>query len=333
MTNKGYYDHDGRYVVIGAGAVDYLSLTTWNGEQAEIVEKMLERIYNPSMETVSVGHGYIGARYQPDVTFSAKKTPQETHFMLTCSAYNSDKTLRHLILEKGFSIDLWKVTRIDIQITLHKRKNRRSLAKIGQDLKDGKFGEVHNRRKIEVSTQSSDTGDTIYIGSPKSEKRRRIYTKFLTDDQENVIEFERYEIQYRHATAQSAMKKVLSGGVLEIANMIQRIVKGDCEILPEKFIRLLSVNKFEPNVTGIVLNRARKESKTSDITKWWRGLRYAMLRCFNQDGVNGLICRETAFEALVISVTQDNLEPWTGWKLLSPSGEIVSIDRSWYDSE
>lgn len=328
-----YYDNDGRHVIIGEGALDYLNITTYDGKQMEIAERVLIESYGRSMETVSISGGYIGAKYAEFVALYQKNSREATHFMLTCTAIHSDVILRRLITTKDFDITRWKCTRIDIQITLHKRKNRRSLATIGHDLKEGKFGKISNRRKIEVDYRSSDTGDTIYIGSPKSEKRRRIYTKFLTNENSEVEELERYEIQYRHLTAVNILKKVISEGAEGISMMIQRLIKGDCTLLPEPFIRLLAIDKFSPKIKGVIVNRARKESKTTNTTKWLRSLRYAILKACNQEGANGQFCREALMEALVISLTENPIEQWTAYKLVSPYGEIVGLDKVWYDSE
>lgn len=328
-----YYDQDGRHVIIGEGAIDWFTLTTYDGDQVDIAEQQLIKAYGKSFETVSISGGYIGFKYAEYVVLLKKNTREATHFVVHASAIHSDEMLRRFITTKGFDITRWKCTRIDIQITLHKRPRRRSLNSIGTDLKSGKFGKISNRRKIEVDLRSSETGDTIYIGSAKSEKRRRIYTKFLSNEDGNNEELERYEIQYRHLTAVNILKRVISEGAEGISTNIQKLIKGDASILPEPFIRLLAIDKFQPKMKGVIVNRARKESKTTNTTKWLRSLRYAILKACNQEGSNGLFCRETILEALVISITENPIENWSGWRLTNVYGEIVGLDKVWYDSE
>lgn len=328
-----YYDQDGRHVIIGEGALDWFTITTYDGDQMTIAENELIKAYGRQFETVSISGGYIGIKYADYVVLLQKNTREATHFVIHASAIHSDVLLRRFITTEGFDITRWKCTRIDIQLTLYKRPRRRSLNSIGTDLKNGKFGKISNRRKIDVDLRSSETGDTIYIGSPKSEKRRRIYTKFLTNDNGDNEELERYEIQYRHLTAVNILKKVISEGAEGISVNIQRLIKGDASILPAKFISLLAIDKFQPKLKGVIVNRARKESKTTNTTKWLRSLRYAILKACNQEGENGRYCRETIMEALVISITENPIEAWTNYKLVNGYGEIVGLDKVWYDVE
>jgi hypothetical protein len=327
-----YYDAGGRVVVLGDGAIDYLSITTYDQAQYDRLLGILSIEYSDSMEHHAV-MSYEGRKYA-DYVFAGKGRQQsKNHYILIATAIHSDVLYRHLMTDKDINLDTWKVTRIDIQVTLPEKKRATRLGTIGLNLQNGKYGEVSNRRKVAVKTIIGDTGDTIYIGSPKSEKQRRIYKKILTDIDDNVKDFQRYEIQYRSNTAQSVSNKLRKDSVLNLSTNIQKLVKGDVSLLPEKFTSKLSFHTWNPKMVGEVVNRTRKESKTTNQTKWIRSIRYALLKGCNQEGFNGLFCKQTLMEALVISITENNTEPTESWKLLSPWGEVVSLEGVWYDKE
>lgn len=327
-----YYDTGGRAVILGDGAIDYLSVTTYDKDQANRLQEILNTEYWTSNETHSV-NSYIGWKYAEYVFMGAGRQQNKSHYMMIATALHSDVLFRLMATDSVIKMDKWSTTRIDLQVTLPEKKRATRLGTIGLNLQNGKYGAISNRRKIAVKTIIGETGDTIYIGSPKSEKQRRIYKKVLTDIHDNVRDFQRYEIQFRHATAQSISNKIRQGSILDLSTNIQRIVKGDLSLLPEKFTSKLSFHTWQPKMIGEVVNRARKESKTTNVTKWIRSIMYALLKGCMQEGFNGRFCRETLLWVLVVAVTENLTEKSETWKLLSGEGEVVDVTGLWYDKE
>lgn len=330
--SEQYYDSDGRPIIVGDGAIDYLSMTTYDGMQLQYLENLLNKEWGISTETHSVMH-YIGGKWADYLFAGSKRLGNELHTMVIATSYHSDKLLRHMVVDEKIDLERWSCTRVDIQTTLKARKRDRRLGLIGVDLEKGKYGKISNRREIKVKTIMSADGDTIYIGKPSSEKQRRIYDKYLTSESDTVEKFQRYEIQYRKNTAQGVIKKIISGGVLNINVMIQRIIKGDLTILPDEFVSKLPIDKWQPKIIGVLTNRARKENKTTNTTRWIRNNRYALLRACSQAGENGEICRETLMEAIVIAITGNNIENTGSWRFISGDGEIVDVAGNWYNEE
>lgn len=328
-----YYSDDGRLVITGEGAIDYVTLTTYSGVQDSLMAVYLEREYGPSDEKIVIGGNYVGIKYTEYVVLVMGYQKKQPHYMLVATGYNSDKIIRDCITEGKIDLTLWNCTRIDIQVTLKKKARRPRLLNLGANLETGKYGEVSNRRKVKVKVIGSDTGDTIYIGSPTSEKQKRIYDKHLTDVSGNNVHMERYEIQYRSRTAQSVLTRITNKGALELSRQIQRVIKGDMSTLPEPFQKKLSAYSWQPNLSTIVINREKPQDKASDTTKWVKSIRYALLRACSQNGDNGLACRKALLEALVCSISDDYLEDWTLWRLLSPYGAIWTVAGDEYTGE
>jgi hypothetical protein len=328
--SEQYYDKDGRPIIVGDGAIDYLSMTTFDPMQLEYIEDILNREWGIT-QTTEVVNQYMGAKWADYVFMGVKRRGTEIHTMVIATSYHSDKLLRHMMVDDRIKIDRWKCTRVDVQTTVKARKRDRRLGLIGVDLEKGKYGKISNRREIKVKNIMSSDGDTIYIGKPSSEKQRRIYDKFLTSEADNVEKFQRYEIQYRHNTAQGVLQKITSGGVLNVNVMIQRVIKGDLSILPSEFVSKLPIDKWQPKVIGVLTNRARRDTKNSNTTKWIRNIRYALLKACSQRGNDGLVCRETLFEAIIIAITESNIENWVNWRLISGEGEIVDVAGNWYN--
>lgn len=328
-----YYADDGRLVIVGEGAIDYLSITTYDGGQDYVISEILRQEYPEMYEKTVINKSYVGIKYAEYVVLAQGMQQKMPHFLLIATGYNSDKILRHMLTDERIDLSKWKVTRIDIQVTLKKKARRTKLITLGMNLEAGKYGDVSNRRKVSVRYQGSETGDTIYIGSPKSEKMRRIYDKFLTDMAGEVIQMERYEIQYRDRTAQSVVNRMIKEGAIEISRVIQKIIKGDMSTLPEKFVEKLSVHRWQPNTKAIIINRAGAPSKTSNTTKWVRQIRYALLRACSQEGINGIESRKALLEALVCAISDDYLEDWSQWRLLSPYGAIWTVAGEEYTSD
>jgi DNA relaxase NicK len=105
------------------------------------------------------------------------------------------------------------VSRIDLQITVQYSIEL---------LKEGKFQYArairhnkglpeHKRRKINLFL-GSDGGDTVYLGSPTSEVRGRLYNKDKQSGEQAYQRSWRYEVVYRNKRADSVFRRVSNSG-------------------------------------------------------------------------------------------------------------------------
>lgn len=96
------------------------------------------------------------------------------------------------------------ISRIDLQVTvkyIDMPKDTARKAYNDADAVNRKLP-VHRRRKLYI-IMGSDGGDTLYIGSPKSEQRGRLYNKEVQSEVPDFIRTWRYELVLRndYATA------------------------------------------------------------------------------------------------------------------------------------
>lgn len=324
------YSDDGRVVITGEGACDWITLTTYDYWQWDLLKTHVENAFPKAIGNEFLD-GYSGVKYADFLFMGAGKQQGKAHHILHASAYLADVVLRIFQNISTINKKVWSCTRIDIQVTLKPKARRTKLIKLGQYLKEGKYGPISNRRKINVRYQGSDTGDTIYIGSPTSEKMKRIYDKYLTDEDGNSKQYERYEIQYRKRTAQTVFGTILKDGIENISQNIQRIIKGDANLLPIDFQKKLSIYSFSPRIGTITINRAQKEAKESDTTRWVKSIRHALIRACRQSGDNGIYCREIMMRALAESITDNSLVDYRKWRLLDEYGTVITVAANEYN--
>ena len=117
------------------------------------------------------------------------------------------------------------ISRIDLQITV---KYSEELVKEGRyqyasAIHHNKGLPEHRRRKIHLYA-GSDGSDTVYVGSPSSDVRGRIYNKAK---QSNELSYERswrYEVVYRNEYANSMFRRVITAADAASTVILQEVL-------------------------------------------------------------------------------------------------------------
>jgi DNA relaxase NicK len=101
-----------------------------------------------------------------------------------------------------------RASRADVQVTARASEDIRSyVEKLRDDDRNG-GSPVANRRRVRYFSDSSG-GDTLYVGSPRSDRLARIYDKARESPNAYPIGSWRWEVQYRHKSAQAVSRDLL----------------------------------------------------------------------------------------------------------------------------
>lgn len=117
------------------------------------------------------------------------------------------------------------ISRIDIQITVQYdieliKEGRYQYARA---VCFNKSLSEHRQRKINLFA-GSDGGDTVYIGSPSSDQRGRLYNKAKQSGDATYERSWRYEVVYRNQLALSMFRYLLNQGNAASAVILQEVV-------------------------------------------------------------------------------------------------------------
>ena len=304
--DRVYIAKDGRPVVAGRPCLDWVSATTRSGDAFEALTLGLQEMF-PDSQTRAVIQRYTGINYTEGVFLGSGYQQGQAHFLLQVSGLQAELVIGRMRQDPTINLEDWSLTRIDIQVTLRPKRRRMPLHKLGVNLQKGKYGKISNRREIDVRTQSSATGDTIYVGGVSSEKMRRIYSKSLVDSNGVLHDFERYEIQFRHGTAKSLMKKInVTDEAVYLDNLV-KVLRGDATSLPHEFVKRLAISNWNMEEEGTNIARAAKQKGESNTTKWIFNIRKALEKGCKQEGKDGEICRGIMFDAIFRGMSTDPL--------------------------
>lgn len=136
-----------------------------------------------------------------------------SHFRLQVSGSDARLLEQHL----QWSLADINCTRIDIQLTIDLPDNY-SADRVANDIHHGVWPDGR-RRKVRKYVNMGDGLDTIYIGSPKSEKQIRLYVK-----QGENGRYLRFEAQYRGAAAEAVYLLIAEGKTgLALAGELHRM--------------------------------------------------------------------------------------------------------------
>lgn len=133
-------------------------------------------------------------------------------------------------------------SRIDLQVTIQYSDEllKEGRYQYARALRHNKALPTHRQRKIHLFA-GSDGGDTVYVGSPSSEQRGRIYNK---DKQSNDTAYKRswrYEAVYRNQYADHVYRRCISEGVEVNTSIIQTVV----EFFRERGISILGLGDWQ----------------------------------------------------------------------------------------
>jgi hypothetical protein len=325
-----HYDEAGREVVVGEAAIDWLTLTTYSSDLFDKLTDCLTTLYGKSEMKVKL-QGYVGLQYDGNIKLLAGWQKKQPHYMLLVSAYHADQLFRFIRKQTNIPIEEMNCTRVDVQVTERPKRARQRLQKIGLEIEQEKYGQLKNRRAVNVRTISSNTGDTIYLGSPKSEKMVRIYDKHLVTEGGVNRKMERYEIQFKGATAQSVYAKMFGGGVAYLSLTLATIIKGDYELLPVEIQNKLALRKWKSSVVGTLITRAISTPQESNRLKWLRRMVKAIVAACNEPFPHGQIAMEFLLSVIIPILTGNPLENLEGWHLMDDSGNLYNVEHLDYN--
>lgn len=105
------------------------------------------------------------------------------------------------------------ISRVDMQVTVKTVERHADVAKQaynGATLNNDSLPQ--GRRRKLVLIVGSDGGDTVYVGSPSSDARGRIYNKEVQSEQPEFTRCWRYEVVYRNSNATTASAAIYAQG-------------------------------------------------------------------------------------------------------------------------
>ncbi len=146
----------------------------------------LEYMSRLGYDGVSAGGCFVGTR-------------QDTH-MITMSGMYADRFVKEL-----YRYDC-HVSRVDIQVTVKYHKALKRVAKEAyrDATTENETIPIARRRKIYIIV-GSDGGDTLYVGSPSSPSRGRLYNKEVQSEDPLYTRSWRYEVMLRNDRATGFM--------------------------------------------------------------------------------------------------------------------------------
>lgn len=319
-----YDDKDGRAIITGIGGVDYLTCTTFNPYVAQKWEALVRERY-PSEPTTHREKMYSGEDYEGVAKVLVGRQSSMPHWKFNFSGVDADSMMVLLHQHDCLFRDDIGITRLDIQITTRKYKNRIPIARIHDNLKAGKYGQIAGSGKTSLHLQSSDTGDTLYVGSQWSDKRTRYYTKNVKSNDDSQYELERYEVMYRRETAEKAAAMILEGKEHLDRARINEMLLGDMERLPTKMKVQMRCYAYLKGHNPVYVPRSNEPRIKTSGTRWVMKMADALLKYARQAGENGMTVRGILMRILVMAISTDPLEDVERWTLLSGDGEVVEV--------
>lgn len=316
-----------RGALVYQGAIDYLSCSTYNGDQYALVVEMINSL-NVSLDkiqakkargydTSSLGWASYGEGTQKGNHNQLGGVP---HFVINANGQEADKLVNLMLKDPLFNPAEWNCSRVDIQLTVRNTRTRR-LSHLGIEYLAGKLGEFQGKGRPSVRAIGSKTGDTLYIGSPKSDRMIRFYDKPLIH-QRTKQDFERFEVQYRDSYANPLMLKLFRDRNRLDRELIMRTLKREYDKLPADLQTELSFRDAWNDVAGESMKPDTTDATEASKLRWLRSLRKSLIALASRPGQAGTEARGVLLEALVIGATNDPLAAHMDYRILSPDNEI-----------
>lgn len=316
-----------RGAIVNEPAIDYLTCSTFNGDQYLLVVGMIQELNTEKLESKPKrARGYETERIEwaswgeGQQIAKGEKERREAHFLINVSGKEADAIIQKMIAEPLIERDQWNFSRIDVQLTLE-RKRDTELGELYLQLRQGELGEYQGRSKPKARVIASETGDTLYIGSPSSQKQIRFYDKPLIAGRKRV-DYERFEIQYRDQYANPLATKLWRKAPKYDREIIRQTLRYQWGLLPEGLQGALSFANAFTDTEGEELERMTTDKTESAKLRWLRSLSKTLQEMCSQPGEPGIAAREVLLKALVIGVTGDNLTNWMDFTLVGTEANI-----------
>lgn len=242
--------------------LDYMTLTSWTCYERVVrdVAGIRYEDYSPRVDRRSGYNGKKYGNYWYGSGFQKRygATFKEPHYMFIASGASADSVRGTELMYYD-----WKCTRLDIQVTLPSERTGRALYDIR---------ECFDVTRKYTLVESSEGGETLYIGSRKSESFWRYYKK-----QELGDDVYRLEVECKGKKAENYFLWLQAGGVpkdlyltefIKLPSFLQRRLSS--------FIMNLEGNRVLPNILeSYGLDRALSYLNT--VVKPFLGNAYAKL--------------------------------------------------------
>jgi DNA relaxase NicK len=118
------------------------------------------------------------------------------------------------------------ISRIDLQVTVQYdiELPKEGRFQYAYAIRHNKGLPEHRRRKINLFA-GSDGGDTVYVGSPTSDVRGRLYNKSAQSGEKAYERSWRYEVVYRNTYAAVVFRRVIDSGDASASVISQNVTQ------------------------------------------------------------------------------------------------------------
>jgi len=210
-----------RPIVRIESAVDYITCTTSHAAETSLLIMKAEKMAFREMDAGNVVEPWRGSG------FSGWKVGQVVH------ATRGEEGLAQLSgALAGYDwFDIYqladRVTRIDVQET-YRLSSDVTKHVLAQYKRANDYSEKKNLHHVNDVWRRNDGGATAYLGSPKSERRMRIYNKHVESKLDHYAGCVRYELQLRDDSARLVASRLSSGASCQtvIRQCIQQFARG-----------------------------------------------------------------------------------------------------------
>jgi hypothetical protein len=135
------------------------------------------------------------------------------------SSYRADS-----FLERVYRADV-HISRLDVQVTVRFKQARPELGQYyRQKALDANAALPNGRQRRIWNMEGNDGGYTLYIGSPSSEQRARIYNKAVQSEDTAYVRCWRFEVVFRNQLASAWAERIAHFGILR-ADLCAQIVE------------------------------------------------------------------------------------------------------------
>jgi hypothetical protein len=188
--------------------LDWLTLTSYGNKLARKGTAVLAGLPEPFARKVICYDGLAADAADGGCFVGQGEQNGRYHCMLQLSGVLADRVGPMLIGGHETGEGIGNISRIDLQITIAEQLDLDALA-------GALVGKIRSQVTIYRTLQGAQVGDTLYIGSPKSDKRIRMYHKAGGT---------RAEIQYRRDYAASAAGMIRDTGGRTVQGVIAGVL-------------------------------------------------------------------------------------------------------------
>lgn len=202
-------------------AVDYITCTTTHGKETAIMITKAEKMAFREMESGNEVSGWKQSGYSGwkvgQVAFGTRD--QEGMVQLSGATAGYDWFDIYQWAERVSRIDVQETYRVPFDVTRHV---------IAQFKRANRYSDKHNLHHVNDIWAGNDGGATAYLGSPKSEKRMRIYNKRVESKLDHYDGCVRYELQCRDDSARLVARRITDSASTQsmISGVLREFARG-----------------------------------------------------------------------------------------------------------